>query len=91
MKSDSQPEIIQRTQTVIVEAAEKQSRNHGVGSHETVMNNGVEINNGDVISLESAFIDTSNIDPNNIFLPEDVVITWNNGLYIINQQLESLA
>ena len=87
----NQPEIIQRTQTVIVEAAEKQSRNHGVGSYETIMNQGVEINNGDVISLESAFVDTSNIDPNNIFLPEDVVITWNNGLYIINQQLETLG
>ena len=90
MKSN-QPEIIERTQTVIIEAAEKQSRNHGVGSYEVVMNNGVEINNGDVISLESAFIDTSNIDPNNIFLPDDVVITWNNGLYIINQQLETLG
>ena len=80
----NQPEIIERTQTVIIEAAEKQSRNHGVGSYETIMNKGIVINNGDVISLESAFVDTSNIDPNNIFLPDDVVITWNNGLYIIN-------
>ena len=89
MKS-SQPEIIERTQTVIIEANEKQSRQHGVGSYETVMNKGIEINNGDVISLESAFVDTSNIDPNNIFLAEDVKITWNNGLYLINQQLETL-
>ena len=89
MKS-SQPEIIERTQTVIIEANEKQSRQHGAGSYETIMNKGIEINNGDVISLESAFVDTSNIDPNNIFLAEDVKITWNNGLYLINQQLETL-
>ena len=86
----TKPIMITRQKTVIIEAAEKQSRQYEPGLYETIMNKGIEINNGDVISLESAFIDTSKIDPNTIFIEDDVVITWNNGIYLINQQLETV-
>ena len=87
------PVFVNRTKTLILEANEKQSQAYGstAGSYETILNKGIEINNGDVISLESAFVDTSQINPDNIFLKDDIPISWNNGMYLINQQLVTMC
>ena len=85
------PVYVNRTKTLILEANEKQSSSYTAGSYETILNKGIEINNGDVISLESAFVDTSQINPDNIFLKDDVNITWNNGIYLVNQQLITMC
>ena len=87
----SQPQFIERTKTIIIEASETNSKSYDTGGYETILNKSIEINNGDIISLDSAFVDTSQINVENIFLPEDVVITWGNGSYVINQDLINFA
>ena len=89
MKS-TKPVIINREKTIIIEASEKHSYKNGNASYETVLNTPVEINNGDTVTLSKAFVDTSKIDPSKIYLADPVDITWNNGLYLINQQLRSV-
>lgn len=87
---NTKPVIINREKTIIIEASEKHSNSMGKASYETTLNTPVEINNGDIISLSKAFVDTSKIDPDKVFLPDAVNVTWNNGLYLINQQIETV-
>ncbi len=87
----TKPILVERVKTIILEANETNSKSFGTGSYETILNTSVEINNGDTISLESAFVDTSNINPENIYIDKDVEITWNNGSYVISQELENFC
>ena len=87
----TKPILVERVKTIILEANETNSKSFGAGSYETILNSSVEINNGDTISLESAFVDTSNINPENIYIDKDVEVTWNNGSYVINQELENFC
>mgnify|MGYP003663118869 FL=1 len=91
MQGPQKPVFVERVKTIIVEANETNSKSYDVGSYETILNKSIEINNGDTISLESAFVDTSNINVENIFIPEDVDIRWENGSYAINQDLLNFA
>ena len=86
----TKPITINRQQTILIEANEKQSKAFQAGCYETVLSKGIVVNNGDTITLSSAFVDTSQINPNQVFLPEDVKVEWNNGLYVVNQQLETM-
>ena len=90
-QQQQQPQFVERVKTIIIEANESSSKAYDTGSYETILNKSIEINNGDTISLESAFVDTSNINVENIFIPEDVVIRWENGSYAINQDLLNFA
>ena len=87
----TKPVIISREKTIVIEASERHSQSLGAASYETILNQPVEINNGDSITLAKAFVDTSKIDPDKIFLAEPVDIYWNNGLYVINQSLTTLV
>ena len=87
----TKPIMITRQKTIVIEASERHSQSLGAASYETILNQPVEINNGDSITLSKAFVDTSKIDPDKIFLAEPVDIYWNNGLYVINQQLTTLV
>lgn len=87
---NEKPIMIQRQQTIILEANEKHSNYLASATYETVLNTPVEINNGDTVTLSKAFVDTSKIDPDKVFLADDVPISWNNGLYLINQQIQTV-
>ena len=62
----TKPILVERVKTIILEANETNSKSFGAGSYETILNSSVEINNGDTISLESAFVDTSKRRRNNL-------------------------
>lgn len=87
---NTKPVIISREKTIIIEASEKDSYTTGNASYETVLNTPIELHDGDRVTLSKAFVDTSKIDPDKVFLPDPVDVTWNNGLYLINQQLETV-
>ena len=96
-------QTITRQQTVIIAANEKESIIYGnkatrgganavsnkSGYFEVILNKGVVINNGDVVSVKSCFIDTTKIDVEQINVAEDVVVNYTNGIYVKNQQLET--
>ena len=98
----NQDQIISRQKTIILQASEKQSLleesklarpssvfNKVNGTYSTILSKPVNIENGDVVSLQSCYIDATNIDPDQIVLEEDVDVSWTNGLYLRNQQLET--
>ena len=85
------PQTISRKQTIIIEASQKQSISKTNDDYETILTNGVEINNGDLVQIGGVYCDTTNIDPSKIRIEEDVNVEYHNGMYLINQQLETVV
>ena len=88
------PPILTRQQTVIVAANEKDSTYEHEsatstpnGYYEVILNKPVVVANNDVVSIKSCFIDTTKIDVEQVNIPEDVTVTYTNGIYVRNQQL----
>ena len=103
-KNGTPPNIITRKKTIILEASEKESKinqpsnkfstftDPNNGDWETILNGGgVEMSNGDVLEIQNAFIDTTKIDPDTVTIKDDTIVSWSNGLYIMNNQFKSLA
>ena len=95
----NQNQFITRQQTVIVAANERESYAQsesaasrvGVvptnGYFEVILNKPVIVKSGDVISVKSCYIDTTEIDVQKITIAEDTTVSWNSGMYVRNQQL----
>ena len=88
------PPVLTRQKTVIVAANEKDSTYEHEsatstpnGYYEVILNKPVVVANNDVISIKSCFIDTTKIDVEQVNVPEDVTVTYTNGIYVRNQQL----
>lgn len=86
----SSPITVNRKQTITIEASQKHSISKTNSEYETILSHPIEINNNDVIQISSVYCDTTGIDPTKIRIEKDVDITWENGLYLINQQIETV-
>tara|TARA_R110000782_G_scaffold45394_3_gene100877 strand:+ start:8056 stop:10290 length:2235 start_codon:yes stop_codon:yes gene_type:complete len=81
---------ITRRQTITIEASQKQSISKTNNEYETILTKGIEINNGDTIQISSCYCDTTDIDPGKIIIDDDIIVDFQNCMYIINQQLTTL-
>tara|TARA_R110002153_G_scaffold98540_1_gene233557 strand:+ start:1638 stop:4349 length:2712 start_codon:yes stop_codon:yes gene_type:complete len=99
-----QNQFITREKTIVIAAMERDSAinynafpdtsntpNKQNGYYEVILNKPVSISNGDSVSIKSAFIDTTKINNGQVNIEDDVEITWSNGIYTCNQQLETFA
>lgn len=82
---------ITRKQTIVIEASQKQSISKTNNDYETILTNEVHVNNGDVIQVGGVYCDTTAIDPTKIRIENDIKIEYSNGMYLINQQIETVV
>ena len=99
--NNTKPNVIQRKKTIILKSSDMDAKKFGTaytsftnpknGDWETIIDTPLEINNGDLLEVQGAYIDTTKINPNTVKLKEAVEITWSNFLYLTNNQDENIA
>ena len=93
--------VIQRKKNIIIKSSNKEATsdftsyssfsNPKNGDWETILNNHIEISNGDTLEIQNAFVDTTKINPNTVKLKKEVYVEWENILYLTNSTHDNVA